>query len=66
MAASGKHSKPGNAGGLTQIEPVFPSGTIAARAQIAHMHAEVFGNSQPLPIELQGIDPTYQRVFEAG
>jgi uncharacterized protein YraI len=46
--------------------PTFPSGTIAARAQMAHMHAEVFGSSQPLPAILQGVDPTYQRVFEAG
>jgi uncharacterized protein YraI len=46
--------------------PTFPSGTVAARAQIAHMHAEVFGNSRPLPQVLQGVDPTYQRVFEAG
>ncbi|MDQ3525503.1 MAG: SH3 domain-containing protein [Chloroflexota bacterium] len=46
--------------------PIFPSGTIAARAQIAHMHAEVYGSSRPLPDILQGVDPTYQRVFEAG
>jgi len=46
--------------------PFFTSGTIAARAQIAHMHAEVFGRSKPLPADLQGVDPTYQRVFEAG
>jgi uncharacterized protein YraI len=46
--------------------PNFPSGTIAARAQMAHMHAEVFGSSRPLPAELQGVDPTYQRVFAAG
>jgi uncharacterized protein YraI len=46
--------------------PTFPNGTIAARAQLAHMHAEVFGNTRPLPTELQGVDPTYQRVFEAG
>lgn len=46
--------------------PTFPDGTIAARAQIAHMHAEVYGNAQALPPELQGVDPTYQRVFQAG
>ncbi len=46
--------------------PTFPSGTIAARAQIAHMHAEVYGSSRPLPDILQGVDPTYQRVFAAG
>jgi hypothetical protein len=46
--------------------PTFGSGTMAARAQIAHMHAEVFGSSRPLPAVLQGVDPTYQRVFEAG
>ena len=28
--------------------------------------AEVFGSSQPLPEILQGTDPTYQRVFQAG
>jgi hypothetical protein len=33
---------------------------------MAHMHAEVIGNAQPLPQTLQGIDPTYQRVFAAG
>jgi uncharacterized protein YraI len=46
--------------------PTFSSGTIAARAQMAHMHAEVFGNSRALPAVLQGVDPTYQRVFAAG
>jgi len=46
--------------------PYFTSGTKAARAQIAHMHAEVFGRSKPLPADLQGVDPTYQQVFEAG
>jgi uncharacterized protein YraI len=46
--------------------PIFPNGAAAARAQLAHMHAEVFGNSRGLPVELQGADPTYQRVFEAG
>jgi uncharacterized protein YraI len=46
--------------------PIFASGTMAARAQMAHMHAEVIGNAQPLPQTLQGIDPTYQRVFAAG
>jgi uncharacterized protein YraI len=46
--------------------PTFASGTISARAQLAHMHAEVFGNSRPLPAVLQGVDPTYQDVFRAG
>jgi uncharacterized protein YgiM (DUF1202 family) len=46
--------------------PTFSSGTISARAQLAHMHAEVYGNRQPLPPVLQGVDPTYQRVFAAG
>jgi uncharacterized protein YraI len=46
--------------------PTFTSGTISARAQLAHMHAEVYGNRQPLPPVLQGVDPTYQRVFAAG
>ncbi len=44
----------------------FASGTISARAQLAHMHAEVIGNRLPLPPVLQGVDPTYQRVFAAG
>lgn len=44
----------------------FTSGTISARAQIAHMHAEVYGRSQELPTILQGVDPTYQNVFDAG
>jgi len=46
--------------------PTFASGTMAARAQSAHMHAEVFGSSRPLQAVLQGVDPTYQRVFKAG
>lgn len=44
----------------------FPNGTIAARAQLAHMHAEVYGNRKPLPKILQGTDVTYERVFQAG
>ena len=44
----------------------FPNGTIAARAQLAHMHAEVFGDRKPLPRVLQGMDATYQNVFSAG
>lgn len=44
----------------------FANGTLAARAQIAHMHAEVFGNSQPLPDVLQGADQSYQAPFRAG
>jgi hypothetical protein len=46
--------------------PQFNDGIAAARAQLAHMHAEVYGNSKPLPAMLQGVDPTYQRVFDAG
>lgn len=46
--------------------PTFADGTMAARGQIAHMHAEVYGRSRPLPDVLQGVDPTYQHVFEAG
>ena len=30
------------------------------------MHAEVHGNALALHPDLQGADPTYQRVFEAG
>lgn len=44
----------------------FESGTNAARAQMAHMHAEVYGRSQELPAVLQGVDPTYEHVFQAG
>ena len=44
----------------------FANGTLAARAQIAHMHAEVFGSSQPLPDVLQGADQSYQAPFRAG
>lgn len=44
----------------------FANGTMAARAQIAHMHAEVFGDSQPLPNVLQGADQSYQAPFRAG
>lgn len=46
--------------------PTFESGIISARAQLAHMHAEVYGDKQPLPTDLQGVDPTYQNVFIAG
>ncbi|MDQ4045613.1 MAG: SH3 domain-containing protein, partial [Chloroflexota bacterium] len=56
----------GISGGPGQTFPGFASGTISARAQMAHMHAEVFGDSQPLPEVLQGTDPTYQQVFQAG
>lgn len=44
----------------------FPNGTIAARAQLAHMHAEVYGNRVVLPSVLQGTDVTYELVFKAG
>lgn len=44
----------------------FPNGTIAARAQLAHMHAEVYGDRVALPRILQGVDVTYERVFQAG
>lgn len=44
----------------------FPDGTIAARAQLAHMHAEVYGDRVALPKVLQGVDVTYERVFQAG
>lgn len=52
--------------GQNTTSPTFANGMIAARAQLAHMHAEVFGNRQALPPVLQGVDPTYQRVFAAG
>lgn len=44
----------------------FADGTHAARAQLAHMHAEVYGNRVALPEDLQGADYTYQAVFNAG
>jgi uncharacterized protein YraI len=44
----------------------FANGTLAARAQIAHMHAEVIGSAQALPDILQGVDATYQAPFRAG
>lgn len=46
--------------------PGFEDGTIAARAQMAHMHAEVYGDREPLPAELQGVDIGYEAVFKAG
>jgi hypothetical protein len=46
--------------------PQFGNGTTAARAHLAHMHAEVRGKSEPLPAVLEGKDPTYSRVFDAG
>ena len=49
-----------------EASQTFASGTMAARGQIAHMHAEVFGASRALPDILQGADATYQLVFEAG
>lgn len=46
--------------------PYYFNGTMAARAQIAHMHAETFGSSRALPAVLRGVDPTYNDVFGAG
>lgn len=46
--------------------PRYSNGIMAARAQIAHMHAEVFGSSRALPAVLRGVDPTYDAVFHAG
>jgi uncharacterized protein YraI len=46
--------------------PGFLNGTIAARAQMAHMHAEVFGDRKELPDILQGVDISYEAVFKAG
>lgn len=46
--------------------PGFANGTIAARAQMAHMHAEVYGDREPLPEILQGVDASYEAVFQAG
>lgn len=44
----------------------FATGVAAARGQIAHLHAYVYGNSMPLPADLQGTDARYQAVFDAG
>lgn len=44
----------------------FADGIEAARAQVAHMHAYVYGDTRPLPSELEGTDPRYQAVFDAG
>ncbi len=52
--------------GQNNASQKFPSGTIAARAQIAHMHAEVYGTSRPFPHVLQGVDVSYQNVYDAG
>lgn len=46
--------------------PGFENGTVAARAQMAHMHAEVFGERKELPAVLQGVDISYESVFKAG
>lgn len=46
--------------------PGFENGTISARAQMAHMHAEVYGDREPLPDVLQGVDSSYEAVFQAG
>ena len=52
--------------GQNNASAKFSSGTMAARAHIAHMHAEVYGSARPLPGVLQGVDVTYQNVFDAG
>lgn len=44
----------------------FADGVQAARGQLAHMHAEVYGHRIVLPEDLQGADITYQNVFQAG
>lgn len=44
----------------------FPNGTNSARAQLAHMHAEVYGTRKALPTALQGVDITYELVLKAG
>ena len=44
----------------------FANGVAAARAQVAHMHAYVYGNSRSLPSDLVGADPRYQAVFDSG
>ncbi|HWV23905.1 MAG TPA: SH3 domain-containing protein, partial [Thermomicrobiales bacterium] len=56
----------GITGNPGDIYDYFESGTNAARAQMAHMHAEVYGRSQELPAILQGVDRTYENVFQAG
>jgi uncharacterized protein YraI len=44
----------------------FATGVAAARAQVAHMHAYVYGNTRSLPGDLVGADPRYRQVFDSG
>lgn len=48
------------------LSKYFEDGVEAARAQLAHMHAYVYGDSKSLPSELEGTDPRYDAVFDAG
>lgn len=49
-----------------EASKTFASGVEAARAQLAHMHAYVYGSTRTLPSDLEGTDPRYGAVFEAG
>jgi uncharacterized protein YgiM (DUF1202 family) len=46
-----------------QASQTFSSGVAAARAQLAHMHAYVYGDTRPLPSDLVGADARYNAVF---
>lgn len=46
-----------------QESQIFPNGTASARAQLAHMHAYVYGNTRSLPSDLVGADNRYNAVF---
>ncbi len=44
----------------------FPNGTASARAQLAHMHAYVYGTTRSLPSDLVGADNRYNTVLSSG
>lgn len=46
-----------------QVSQTFSSGVAAARAQLAHMHAYVYGDTRSLPSDLVGTDDRYNAVF---
>lgn len=49
-----------------QASQTFPTGTASARAQLAHMHAYVYGTSRALPSDLVGADNRYNTVLSSG
>lgn len=48
-----------------QQSQVFPNGTASARAQLAHMHAYVYGTTRALPSDLVGADNRYNLVRDS-